>query len=250
MASADPDRILDFAPMGMWWQITRSTADTGGELFEAINVVAPGFPGPPLHLHPTALESYAVLSGTLDVCVGQQWQRLAAGESVTVPAGTPHTLKNGSDAELRLVNVHKPALGFERFFRRFHALISSGQMKLPPKDLRSAILISMLFSDRPQEIISVKPSRRLMKALALLGTLLRYTLPARRAGSLTTTLNVVRSSATAPVLVLACAGHFRAGRAAWGIVRSPFGPADRSRKKRENTPNTVGPALASVRRTV
>jgi quercetin dioxygenase-like cupin family protein len=178
MGSSDRDRILDFAPIGMWWEITRSTADTGGELFEALNVLAPGFAGPPLHTHPTAEESYAVLSGTLDICVGRQWRQLAPGESVTVPAGTPHTLKNGSGAEVRLVNVHKPALGFERFFRRFHALVCSGKLKLPPKDLQSAVLVSMLFSDHPGEIVSVTPSRRLMKVLAFTGKLLGYRLPA------------------------------------------------------------------------
>jgi mannose-6-phosphate isomerase-like protein (cupin superfamily) len=162
----------------MWWEVTKSTADTGGKLFEAVNVLAPGFAGPPLHLHPTAEESYEVVSGTLDVCVSHQWRQLAPGESVTVPAGTPHTLKNGSGAEVRLVNVHKPALAFERFFRRFHTLVSAAQLRLPPNDLRSAILVSMLFSDHPQEIVSVKPSRRLMRALAFLGTLLRYKLPA------------------------------------------------------------------------
>jgi quercetin dioxygenase-like cupin family protein len=177
MGSASQDRVLDFGPIGMWWEITKSTADTGGELFEAINVVAPTFAGPPLHIHPTAEESYAVVSGTLDVCVGGRWRKLAAGESVTVPAGTPHTLKNESGAEVRLVNVHKPALEFERFFRRFHALACSGKMKLPPNDLRSAILISMLFSEHPQEIVSVKPPRRLMKALALIGKVLGYKLP-------------------------------------------------------------------------
>ena len=177
MGSESQDRVLDFAQIGMWWEITRSTIDTGGELFEAINVLAPGFAGPPLHVHPAAEESYAVVSGTLDVCVGDQWRKLAPGEAVTVPAGTPHTLKNESGAEVRLVNVHKPALEFERFFRRFHALACSGKLKLPPKDLRSAILVSMLFSEHPQEIISVKPSRRLMKVLALVGRVLGYKLP-------------------------------------------------------------------------
>ncbi|OWK38492.1 hypothetical protein FRUB_07612 [Fimbriiglobus ruber] len=161
----------------MWWEITKSTADTGGELFEAVNVLAPNFAGPPLHVHPTAEESYSVVSGTLDVCVGDQWRKLNVGESVTVPAGVPHTLKNTSGAEVRLVNVHKPALGFERFFRRFHALARSGKMKLPPSDLRSAILISMLFSEHPGEIASVKPPRRLMIVLAFVGKLLGYKLP-------------------------------------------------------------------------
>jgi len=178
MTATNQERDLDFAPIGMWWEITKSTADTEGERFEAINVLAPGFAGPPLHIHPTAEESYEVLSGTFDVCVGGQWRQLAAGESVTVPAGTPHTLRNGSGAEVRLVNVHKPALGFERFFRRFHALVCAGKLKFPPTDLRSVVLVSMLFSDHPQEVICVKPSRRLMRVLAFLGKLLRYKLPA------------------------------------------------------------------------
>jgi mannose-6-phosphate isomerase-like protein (cupin superfamily) len=161
----------------MWWEITKSTADTGGEYFEAINVLAPNFAGPPLHTHPTAQESYAVVSGTLDVCVGSEWRKLGPGESVDVPAGTPHTLNNTSGAEVRLINVHKPALDFERFFQRLHGLVCSYGVKLPPKGLRSSILVSMLFSEHPEELISVKPSRRVMKAFALIGKVLGYKLP-------------------------------------------------------------------------
>ena len=177
MGTASQDRILDFGPMGMWWEITRSTADTRGEMFEAINVVGPGFAGPPLHIHPSAEESYAVVSGTLDVCVGGEWRKLGPGESVTVPAGTPHTLKNESGAEVKLVNVHKPAQQFERFFRRLHSLACSGRVTFPPKGLRSAILLAMLFSEHPQEVVSVKPPCWLMKALARVGRILGYKLP-------------------------------------------------------------------------
>jgi mannose-6-phosphate isomerase-like protein (cupin superfamily) len=177
MASANQDRVLDFGPMGMWWEITKSTADTNGELFEAINVIGPTMGGPPLHVHPEAEERYAIESGTLDVCVGGQWRKLTAGESVTVPAGTPHTLKNSSGAEVRMVNVHKPAQDFERFFRRLHALAASGMVKLPPKGLKSVVLLSMLFTEHPREIFSVKPPRAVMKVMALLGRMLGYKLP-------------------------------------------------------------------------
>lgn len=97
---------------------------------------------------------------------------------MTVPPGVPHTLKDGHEGGVRLLNVHKPALDFERFFRRFHALVCSGNLKLPPKDLGSVILVSMLFSDHPQEIIPVNPSRRIMSVMALVGRLPRYELPA------------------------------------------------------------------------
>jgi len=57
MTTKGQDRILDFAATGMWWEITKSTAETDGEFFEAINVIEPGFAGPPLHIHPHAEEN-------------------------------------------------------------------------------------------------------------------------------------------------------------------------------------------------
>jgi hypothetical protein len=46
------DRHLDFHPgMGMRWEITRSTQDTAGDLFEATNWLDPHMPGPPVHVH-------------------------------------------------------------------------------------------------------------------------------------------------------------------------------------------------------
>jgi hypothetical protein len=50
--------------------ISRKKADTAGELFEATNGLGPELAGPPVHVHPTAEESYEVIEGALDVCVG------------------------------------------------------------------------------------------------------------------------------------------------------------------------------------
>lgn len=177
MSASDSNRILDFAPVGMWWEITRSTADTRGALFEAVNVIEPEFAGPPLHIHPAAEESYSVLSGTLDVCIDGTWKRLAAGESATVPAGTAHTLRNTSGSKVRLLNVHSPALDFERFFRRLHALVSERGVGLPPKDFASLVLISMLFVAHKREIVSADPPAFVMRLLAFTGKLMGYKLP-------------------------------------------------------------------------
>jgi len=178
MNSQEQTRIWDFGAVGMRWEVTKSTSDTAGELFEAINVLAPGFAGPPLHIHPSAEESYAVQSGTLDVCVDGAWRQLKPGESVTVPAGVTHTLRNTSGGEVRLLNIHKPALEFERFFQRFHALVSEGRLNLPPKTFGSLILISMLFVEQEQEIISAKPPHVVMRILATIEKLFGYKLPA------------------------------------------------------------------------
>ena len=170
------DRRLDFRPgLGMWWEITRSTADTSGELFEATNWIEPRMPGPPVHVHPRAEESYEVIEGALEVFMNGNWSRVRAGEKATVPAGVPHSVRNASDEPARIVNIHRPAQRFESFFRDMHRLIHEGKIKrLPPKDPRSAIYAAMLFGKYPDEIRATKPPNQVFQALALVGGALRF----------------------------------------------------------------------------
>jgi quercetin dioxygenase-like cupin family protein len=178
LTPAGGDRRLDFHPgMEMWWEITRSAADTGGELFEATNWIGPEMAGPPLHVHPTAEESYEVIEGALDICVDGEWRTLRAGESASAPAGVPHTLRNATKEPVRIVNIHRPALQFESLFREMQALIGQGKIKhLPPKEPRSAIYVAMLFGKYPNEIRVVKPPSGVFKALALVGKALGFKL--------------------------------------------------------------------------
>lgn len=171
------DRHLDFRPgMGMWWEITRSTEDTSGELFEATNWIEPGMAAPPVHVHPTAEESYEVIEGAIEVFMGGSWSPVGLGEKATVPAGTPHSVRPASDRITRIVNIHQPAQNHEAFFRDMHRLIQQGKIKrLPPGEPRSAIYVGMLFGRYPNEIRSIKPPHAVFKALALIGRALRFT---------------------------------------------------------------------------
>ncbi|GAB3283694.1 hypothetical protein GCM10027347_60490 [Larkinella harenae] len=173
----DSLRILDFAAAGMWWQITKDTKETNGSFFEAILVLKPGFQGPPRHVHPQAEESFQVLEGTLYVWMDGFWRLVKSGETVTIPAGVPHTLKNAHTEPVHLSYVHKPALGIEQFLRRMHILIATGQLTLPPKDFGALIRVSMLFVDYEKEIKSVNPPHSFMRLLAFVGSLLGYILP-------------------------------------------------------------------------
>jgi cytidylate kinase len=180
LARAEDDRQLDFRPgMEMRWEITRSAADTAGDLFEATNWIGPGMAGPPLHVHPTAEESYEVIEGALDLCVDGTWKTIRAGESATAPAGVPHTLRNATEEPVRIVNVHRPALRFESMFREMQALIAQGKIKaLPPKEPRSAIYVAMLFAKYSNEIRVVKPPSGVFKLLAIVGRVLGFKLEA------------------------------------------------------------------------
>jgi quercetin dioxygenase-like cupin family protein len=176
--STGADRQLDFRPaMGMRWVITRSTEETGGEAFESTQWFDAREPGPIVHMHPNSEDSFAVIDGTLEVCIDGEWRSVHAGETATVPAGVPHTFRNASDEAVKVDISMRPAGRSEAFFRDMHRLIQEGKIRrLPPKDPRSAIYAAMLIGEYPDEIRSIKPPNGVFKALAVVGNALRFKL--------------------------------------------------------------------------
>jgi mannose-6-phosphate isomerase-like protein (cupin superfamily) len=170
------DRELDFHPgMGMRWEITRSAEDTAGELFESKNWLDPRMAGPPVHVHPDAEESFEVIEGVLDVFIEGEWSSVGAGETATVPAGVPHTLRNATDEPVTAFTRIRPAGRSEAFFHDMHALIREGKVKrLPPKEPRSAIYAAMLFGKYPDVIRPTKPPNQVFQTLARVGRALRF----------------------------------------------------------------------------
>lgn len=77
---------------------------------------APSFPGPPLHVHPRFDETYLVLSGRLQVTVGEQRRELEPGATAYVSGSLPHTFANPTGERVRFLSVCSPG-GFEDFFR-------------------------------------------------------------------------------------------------------------------------------------
>lgn len=176
MNNTKDNRILDWGGFPGRWKITHSTEDTDGEYLEMyFEIEGTSGDSPPIHIHPKAEESYEVLSGVLEVNVDGEWMQIPAGEKHSVSPGTPHTFRNKKSVEL--INVHKPALGYERFFRRFHKLVTNERVSLPPENFKSFVLMGMLFADHEQEILSVKPPQFVMRTLAKVGIILGYQLP-------------------------------------------------------------------------
>jgi mannose-6-phosphate isomerase-like protein (cupin superfamily) len=170
------DRVLDFHPtIGMCWEITQSAADTSGALLECTNWFDARMPGPPPHMHPNCEETFQVLEGSLEVFKDGAWTTLKPGESATVPAGTPHSLRNGTDEPTKIVMQMQPAGRSEEFFRHIHTLIRDGKMK-GPRDLRSGIYFAMLFEQYPDVSRTTGPSTIAFRALTLTGKALRYKL--------------------------------------------------------------------------
>ena len=83
----------------------------------ATEVTIPAGGGPPaMHKHPSE-ELYRVEDGELAIYVGDE--RIAAGPgSVThIPGGTPHNVRNESDAPAHAYVVFSPGTEFEAFVR-------------------------------------------------------------------------------------------------------------------------------------
>ncbi len=70
--------------------LPESKVDTG------VVWLAAGSSGTALHTHSEEDEYFSVEYGELEIFAGNRWVRLTAGQSLTIPAGTQHTLRNQS----------------------------------------------------------------------------------------------------------------------------------------------------------
>jgi len=94
------------------------------------------------HVHPKQEERFEVLSGTLGLRMGGQEIAAAPGETVTIPAGTPHRFWNAGEDEVRFRCEVRPALQFEQLVETMFALAVAGKTnrKGMPNPLRLAVI--------------------------------------------------------------------------------------------------------------
>jgi mannose-6-phosphate isomerase-like protein (cupin superfamily) len=64
--------------------------------------------GPPAYAHRTEDEVFYVLSGAMDLCIGETWHRLEAGDCGYVPRGVRHTFRNVLPEAVKFVSMHTP----------------------------------------------------------------------------------------------------------------------------------------------
>jgi quercetin dioxygenase-like cupin family protein len=92
-----------------------SGPDTGGAYCLLELSLAPGI-GVPRHTHTREDESYYVISGELEVIVGDQVFVLIAGDSLMAPRDIPHELRNSGNSENHYLINFSPS-GFEDFLK-------------------------------------------------------------------------------------------------------------------------------------
>ena len=151
-------------PDGSVYQITRSTQETAGEFLEMEWRLPPGGWAPGAHVHEVQTEEYAVLEGSVDVRLGDEWQTIAKGESAAVPPGTVHTFRVGADG-LTLRNTHRPALDFEPHIRMLNATYNERRLG-NGQGLRALVYTVLVLRRYPQS--SQAPNAALKAAIPIL----------------------------------------------------------------------------------
>lgn len=167
-------KILDLRSVfGVKAIVTADSLDTDGAFVEMDVTAEPGSKTL-IHYHPEQEETYQVLEGTLEVLRDGQWRTVSAGESLTMPAGEVHGFRNVTDAPVRFLNVHRPALGFQAHLETLDRLIRAGKIR-GTKDIRSLIYMSMSANEHRPDV-AIRPPPWVMRTMAFIGRRLGYTL--------------------------------------------------------------------------
>ena len=138
---ANAGDVLENPFTGQSLTFRRTTADTGGELLEIESSWAGGGTAPPEHYHPHQEEHFEVVEGELRARVAGTEQTVRAGETLDVPAGTPHTMWNLGPARARAVWQTRPALKSEAFFEMVWGLAQAAKEGRSPDPDEAAAMM-------------------------------------------------------------------------------------------------------------
>lgn len=116
--------------------------DSAGKLLEMTVVGAPELARPPLHVHDHQEERFLIHSGVLTYQLGNQVKQARSGDTLTVPAGTPHTWWNAGEVDVEMVGYLEPALRFETFIETIYGLTRDGKVSATgrPSLLQAAVI--------------------------------------------------------------------------------------------------------------
>jgi quercetin dioxygenase-like cupin family protein len=131
---------------------------------------------PPKHLHPSQAEHFEVLAGSVTTRVGGQERTLAPGDTLDIPAGTPHQMWNAGGEPARVRWRTAPAGRTLQWFRALDALQREG--RVGSNGLPGPLAFAVLLSEYRDVIRLVGPPDPLLRAafavLAPIGRLRGY----------------------------------------------------------------------------
>src|SRR5215211_9080538 len=166
---------IESPPSGARILFLKTARDTNGELLQLDDVMNGGGRVPIEHVHPYMEERFKILSGTARLSMRGQERDVGAGETVMVPAGTPHVWGNPSEEELHVIVELRPALKMEEWFETVFGLQRDSKAD-PENGLPNLLQLALIA--REYEFYLARPplfvQRVLFGLLAPIGKLLGY----------------------------------------------------------------------------
>jgi mannose-6-phosphate isomerase-like protein (cupin superfamily) len=96
------------------------------------------------HVHPAASERFEVKRGRLAVVMRGVEKIVESGQSVIIPAGTPHYFRNAHNGQTEATVEFEPAQRHVRFFKNFAILTEMHPEWFSPKGDPSLLLIALV----------------------------------------------------------------------------------------------------------
>jgi quercetin dioxygenase-like cupin family protein len=126
----------------------------------------------PEHVHPHQESRATVSAGSLLFTVNGVQRRLGPGETLTIPAGTPHYFVNDGEDEAVSIQEFRPALRTAELFRTLFRLAE--QDKLDEHGMPSLLTLAVFGPRFANEIRATKPPWPIQRlAFVLLGPIAR-----------------------------------------------------------------------------
>ena len=120
--------VLELERFGISVELLRTEEDTGGELLEMDVVGRPRGFFSQRHVHPSQVERLEVVSGTMKVAMNGHDHVIGEGQSIEIPAGTPHTQAPIGEGSGRVRIQVRPAGNTRAFLEYLAELARQGQI--------------------------------------------------------------------------------------------------------------------------
>ncbi len=118
--------VLDDGNLRLEFTITGE--DSQGQLHEMLATYRPDSALPPAHLHPQQNERFSVLEGEMWCLVDGVETTVRAGESIDIPAGSVHQMRNPGAVSAVVTWQTRPALRTAEFHQQIAAARQAGDI--------------------------------------------------------------------------------------------------------------------------
>ncbi|ULQ58311.1 cupin domain-containing protein [Flavihumibacter rivuli] len=152
----DIDQLESLGTQIQWKDIVNAEA--------GIVLLAAETDGPPIHYHPRQEEEFFIRQGELMVYRRDRWIKLQEGDSITIPAKTPHTYKNASKKEVLFDFCISPRVRFREMIEEMDGYVQ--EQKIRGTDFKSVLYLCRVMDKYPDVTQSVKPPQFIVKLMA------------------------------------------------------------------------------------